>query len=349
MNIHEKYMKRCLELAQLGAGNVSPNPMVGCVIVHNERITGEGFHEKYGQAHAEVNALNNVGNQDLLKESTLYVTLEPCAHFGLTPPCADLIIAKKIPRVVIGTIDSFAKVAGRGIERMIKAGIDVQVGILEKECRELNKRFFTFHEKKRPYIFLKWAETADGFIDFERTKNEFGEPTWITGVKALVRVHQMRAVEDAILVGTNTALKDNPSLTVRHCPGKNPVRLVIDNHLRLPDTLHLFDGTVKTIVFNSVKSEEKGKIEFIKTEFNRKLIPQILKTLYQKNIQSLIVEGGKQLLDSFIEAHLWDEAFRFVGNKFFYRGINAPEISGTITNTEKLDSDQLIIYRNNHY
>jgi diaminohydroxyphosphoribosylaminopyrimidine deaminase/5-amino-6-(5-phosphoribosylamino)uracil reductase len=195
---------------------------------------------------------------------------------------------------------------------------------------------------------LKWAETADGFIDFERTKSAFGEPTWITGEKALIRVHQMRALEDAILVGTNTALKDNPSLTVRHCPGKNPVRLLIDNHLRLPDTLHLFDGTVKTIVFNSVKSEEKGNIEFIKTEFNRKLIPQILKTLYQKNIQSLIVEGGKQLLDSFIEAHLWDEAFRFVGNKFFYRGINAPEISGTITDAEKLDSDQLIIYRNNH-
>jgi diaminohydroxyphosphoribosylaminopyrimidine deaminase / 5-amino-6-(5-phosphoribosylamino)uracil reductase len=346
MNIHEKYMKRCLELAQLGAGNVSPNPLVGCVIVHNDTIIGEGFHEKYGEAHAEVNAVNNVENQGLLKESTLYVTLEPCAHFGLTPPCADLIVSKKIQRVVIGTIDSFAKVAGKGIERMIKAGIDVQVGILEKECRELNKRFFTFHEKKRPYIFLKWAETADGFIDFERTKNEFGEPTWITGEKALVRVHQMRAFEDAILVGTNTALKDNPSLTVRHCPGKNPVRLLIDNHLRLPNTLNIFDETVKTIVFNSVKNEEKGNIEFIKTEFNRKLIPQILKTLYQRNIQSLIVEGGKQLLDSFIEARLWDEAFRFVGSKFFKSGIYAPKISGTITKAEKFDSDQLFIYRN---
>ena len=347
MNILEKYMKRCLDLAQLGAGNVSPNPMVGCVIVQNNIIIGEGFHEKYGAAHAEVNAVNSVKNQELLKESTLYVSLEPCAHFGLTPPCADLIVSKKIPHVVIGVIDSFAKVAGKGIERMIKAGIDVQVGVLEKECRELNKRFFIFHEKKRPYIFLKWAETSDGFIDFDRTKSEFGGPTWITGGKALVHVHQMRAVEDAILVGTNTALKDNPSLTVRHCPGRNPVRLLIDNHLRLPNTLRLFDGTVKTIIFNSLKSENVGNTEFVKIDFGKKIIPQILKMLYQQNIQSLIVEGGKQLLESFINSNQWDEAHRFIGDKFFSNGIKAPEISGKIVHSEKFDSDQLFIYRNN--
>lgn len=339
-------MDRCLELARQGAGNVSPNPMVGCVIVHNDCIIGEGYHEKYGEAHAEVNAVNSVQNNELLKESTLYVSLEPCAHYGLTPPCSDLIVEKKIPNVVIGTIDSFAKVAGKGIERMIKAGINVKVGILEKESREINKRFFTFHEKKRPYVILKWAETTDGFIDSDRTKNQLGQPAWITGEKSLLRVHQMRAVEDAILVGTNTALKDNPSLTVRRCEGRNPVRLVIDNHLRLPEKLNLFDGTVKTIVFNSVKNQNSGNIEFVRIDFTRNIIPQVLKSLYQQNIQSVIVEGGKQLLESFISSNLWDEAFRFTGNKFFTSGIKAPSISGTIIHSEKTEGDQLIIYKN---
>lgn len=325
---------------------MSPNPMVGCVIVHNDCIIGEGYHEKYGEAHAEVIAVKSVQNHELLKESTLYVSLEPCAHFGLTPPCSDLIVEKKIPNVVIGTIDSFAKVAGKGIEKMIKAGINVKVGILEKESRELNKRFFTFHEKKRPFVILKWAETTDGFIDFDRTKNQLGQPAWISGEKSLLRVHQMRAVEDAILVGTNTALKDNPSLTVRRCEGRNPVRLVIDNHLRLPENLNLFDGTVKTIVFNSVKNQESGNIEFVRIDFTRNIIPQVLKSLYQQNIQSVIVEGGKQLLESFISSNLWDEAFRFTGNKFFTSGIKAPSISGTIIHSEKTEGDQLLIYRN---
>lgn len=346
MKTDEHYMSRCLELARLGAGNVSPNPMVGCVIVHNNKVIGEGYHEKYGEAHAEVNAIKSVKNSELLKESTLYVSLEPCAHFGLTPPCSDLIIEKKIPEVIIGTIDSFAKVAGKGIEKMKKAGINVKVGILENECRELNKRFFTFHEKKRPYIILKWAETTDGFIDFDRNINQFGQPVWITGEKSLLRVHQMRAVEDAIMVGTNTALKDNPSLTVRHCEGRNPVRIVIDNHLRLPENLNLFDGTVKTIVFNSVKNQECGKTEFLRIDFKTNILPQILQMLYQKNIQSLIVEGGKQLLESFISENLWDEAFRFTGNKMFSGGIKAPEISGTIIHTEETDNDKLTIYKN---
>ncbi len=346
MNANEIHMKRCLELAKFGAGNVSPNPMVGCVIVCNGKIIGEGYHQKYGEAHAEVNAINSVANPVLLKESTLFVTLEPCAHFGLTPPCSDLIVEKQIPKVVIGTIDPFAEVAGKGIEKMRKAGIYVEVGILEKECRELNKRFFTFHEKKRPYIILKWAQTLDGFIDIDRTQKEFGEPTWITGNKALRRVHKMRAVEDAIFVGTKTAEKDNPTLTVRHCPGRNPVRIVLDNKLRLSEKLNLFDGTVKTIVFNSIKNEESENILFVKINFGLDTIPQILDELYNHKILSVIVEGGKQLLDSFITANLWDEAYQFVGNKHFYRGIKAPQISGNIVSTEILDSDKLIVYKN---
>ncbi len=339
-------MKRCLELAQMGAGSVSPNPMVGCVIVHNNAIIGEGFHEKYGEPHAEVNAINAVKNTALLAESTLYVSLEPCAHYGLTPPCSDLIIENKIPKVVIGTIDSFVKVAGKGIEKMSKTGIEVQLGVMKKECREINKRFFTFHEKKRPFVILKWAETRDGFIDSDRSEKEFGEPTWITGENSLLCVHQMRAVEDAILVGTNTALKDNPSLTVRHCEGRNPVRIVIDNQLRLPKTLHLFDGAAKTLVFNSLKNEETEHIEFIKIDFDKKLVQHILKNLYQRNIQSLIVEGGKQLLESFIAANIWDEAFRFVGNKQFVNGIAAPKISGDPANYDTIDDDQLFVYEN---
>ncbi len=339
-------MKRCLELAQLGAGSVSPNPMVGCVIVHNNNIIGEGYHEKYGEPHAEVNAINAVKNIALLAESTLYVSLEPCAHFGLTPPCSDLIIEKKIPQVIIGTIDSFAKVAGKGIERMLKAGIEVQLGTMEKGCREINKRFFTFHEKKRPFVILKWAETNDGFIDSVRSENELGKPNWITGENALLRVHQIRAVEDAILVGTNTALKDNPALTVRHCEGRNPVRIVIDNHLRLPESLNLFDGLVKTLVFNSIKNEESENIEFIKIDFDKRMVQHILKNLYQRNIQSLIVEGGKQLLESFITAGLWDEAFRFVGNKDFKNGIEAPKISGNPEFSDTIDDDRLFIYKN---
>ncbi len=339
-------MNRCLELAQKGAGSVSPNPMVGCVIVHNNNIIGEGYHEKYGEPHAEVNAINAVKNNALLAESTLYVSLEPCAHFGLTPPCSDLIIEKKIPRVIIGTIDSFAKVAGKGIERMLKAGIEVQLGVKENECREINKRFFTFHEKRRPFVILKWAETNDGFIDSDRSENELGKPNWITGEKALLRIHQMRAVEDSILVGTNTALNDNPSLTVRHCEGRNPVRIVIDNHLRLPESLNLFDGTVKTLVFNSIKNEETENIEFIKIDFDKRLVQHILKNLYQRNIQSLIVEGGKQLLDSFITAGLWDEAYRFIGNKDFKNGIEAPKISGNPVFSETIDNDRLFIYKN---
>ncbi len=348
MSTDEKYIKRCIELAREGAGYVSPNPMVGCVIVHNGEIIGEGYHKRHGEAHAEVNAINSVKDQSLLKESTIYVSLEPCAHYGLTPPCANLIVLKQIPKVVIGSIDPFAKVAGKGIEILKNAGIDVTTGVLKEECDELNKRFFTFHEKKRPYIFLKWAQTLDGFIDIDRTAADFGEPTWITGNEALLRVHKMRAEEDAIMVGTNTAEKDNPSLTVRYCEGKNPLRIVLDNKLRLPSELNLFDNSTKTFVFNSIKNELNGNTEFIQIDFSKNLLKQIMETLHQKNVLSLIVEGGKELLETFISENLWDEAHVYTGNKHFKNGIKAPILPGSPYITEKIQQDSLDIFRNKY-
>jgi len=341
-------MQRSLELAKKGAGYVSPNPMVGCVIVHQGQIIGEGYHEKYGENHAEVNAINSVINQELLKESVLYVTLEPCAHYGLTPPCSNLIIEKMIPKVVVGTIDPFDEVAGKGIDMMKNAGIDVQVGLLERECREINKRFFTFHEKKRPYIFLKWAQTADGFIDMERDAELYGQPTWITGIEALIRVHRMRVEEDAIMVGTKTALKDNPSLTVRHVKGKNPVRIVLDNHLRLPHSLKVFDNTTPTLIFNSLKNTSTENLKFIKIIFNNRVPQQVIKELYQLNIQSVIIEGGKQLLESFLESGIWDETYVFVGDKEFHSGVSAPQPPEKLYHFEQLGKDELYIFRNSN-
>jgi len=348
MDRNKKYMNRCLQLARLGAGSVSPNPMVGSVIVHGEKIIGEGFHQKYGEAHAEVNTINAVANQELLKESTLFVTLEPCAHHGLTPPCSDLIVEKQIPHVVIGSVDPFSEVAGKGIEKLLRAGIKVEVGMLENECRELNRRFFTFHEKNRPYIILKWAQTQDGFIDIERTAENYGEPTWITGDLALRLVHKIRSEEDAILVGTNTAEKDDPTLTVRHWAGRNPLRVITDNKLRLPQSLHLFDHSEKTIVFNSVKNSTEKNMEYIKIDYSEDIIPQLLDHLHKKNILSVVVEGGRQLLETFISSGLWDEAHIFTGKKFFHEGVNAPAFHGTLIATETLDSDDLFVFRNNY-
>lgn len=339
-------MMRCLELARLGAGSVAPNPMVGCVIVCHGKIIGEGFHQKHGEAHAEVNAVNAVAHAELLKESTLYVSLEPCAHHGLTPPCSDLITEKQIPRVVIGTVDPFSEVSGKGIEKLRRAGIEVEVGMLEEKCRELNKRFFTFHEKKRPYIILKWAQTCDGFIDIDRGREDFGEPTWITGDLALRLVHKIRSEEGAILVGTNTAEKDNPSLTVRHWAGKNPLRAVIDKNLRLPKNLNLFDGTSKALVFNLEKEEETDATAWVKIPFGENSISQLLNELHRRKVLSVIVEGGKQLLQSFIDAGLWDEAHVFTGNKFFQSGIRAPEFAGVLIASEPLDTDRLNIFQN---
>lgn len=346
MTTSEKYITRCIKLAKMGAGSVSPNPMVGCVIVKNDIIIGEGYHKMYGQAHAEVNAINSVTNPDDLKKSTIYVSLEPCAHFGLTPPCSDLIIKNQIPKVVIGSIDPFAKVAGKGIEKLKNAGIKVEVGVLAEECNKLNKRFFTFHEKKRPYIILKWAQTLDGFIDIDRSAENFGKPTWITGQKALLEVHKMRAEEDAIMVGTNTAEKDNPSLTVRHCEGKNPLRIVLDKNLRLSQQLNLFDSSTPTLVFNSTKNLTEGNTEFVQIDFGKNMLQQILNTLHTKNCLSLIIEGGKQLLETFILENLWDEAHIYTGNKTFEKGISAPVIIGSPAYSNKIEMDKLEVYKN---
>ncbi len=349
MTTDEKYMARCIELAKKGAGNVSPNPMVGCVIVRNGEIIGEGWHKKCGEAHAEVNAVNSVKNQELLKESTIYVSLEPCSHYGKTPPCCDLIIAKQIPNVVIGTIDPFAKVAGRGIARIKNAGINVTLDVLKEECQKLNKRFFTFHEQKRPYVFLKWAQTKDGFIDKIRTAEEYGQPTWITGAEVQKNVHRMRAEEDAILVGTNTAANDNPSLTVRLCEGKNPLRVVLDRNLKLDKSLHLFDGSTETIVINALKNQEGDMISYAKIDYSQEIIPQILEVLYNKNCLSLIVEGGRQVLQSFINTGLWDEAHIYTGDKEFGNGVEAPEIHGKQCQSRALGVDCLVAVKNIGY
>jgi len=337
------FMQRCLDLAILGMGDVAPNPMVGCVIVYEGTIIGEGYHQKFGQPHAEVNAIRSVKNQELLEQSTLYVSLEPCAHFGKTPPCSDLIIQHRIPRVIIGTIDPFAKVAGKGIERMQNAGIEVEVGVLEEECRELNRRFFTFHEKKCPYIILKWAQTLDGFIDTDRTETE--HPSWITNALAKRLVHKQRSEESAILIGTNTAEFDNPSLTVREWIGNQPVRLVIDRHGRLDVGLHIFDQKAPTWVFTGVEQPDRENLKMIRLHPEQNVIPQLLTELYHRNILSVIVEGGSQLLNSFLELGLWDEAFVYTGNQFFGKGVEAPHISGEIVDYEILDDCKLHVIR----
>lgn len=365
MKIDNKQMIRCLKLAKQGIGNVAPNPMVGCVIVYQNEIIAVGYHEKYGEAHAEVNAINAVIDKSVLKESTLYVNLEPCAHTGKTPPCTDLIIKHQIPHVVVGCIDTYAEVAGKGIEKLRAAGINVTVGVLEEKAKELNKRFFTFHNKKRPFIILKWAETKDGFIDIERhfedkgrskllidnevsvqARNDEKVDNWITSPFSKKLVHQWRSEEQAIMIGTNTALNDNPKLTVREVEGKNPLRVVLDLNLRLPEQLNVFDGSSPTLVFNSVKSEIKHKLEFVKIDKNNDLIPQILNELYQRNIQSIIVEGGTQLLQTFIDANCWDEAKVFIGGKCFNKGLKAPLIDKQPNATLQFDTDILNTYNN---
>ena len=307
MTKDEKYMARCIQLAQNGLCNAAPNPMVGAVIVYNDRIIGEGYHARCGEAHAEVNAIRSVKEESLLKEATIYVSLEPSSHYGKTPPCADLIIKKGIPRVVIGCGDPFSEVSGRGIQKLRDAGIDVTIGILEEECRQLIRRFITFHTHQRPYILLKWAQSADGFIDNERTD---GTPVAFSTPLTSMLVHKKRAEHTAILVGRKTALLDNPSLTTRQWYGKNPIRLVIDKDLTLPTHLHLFDGEVRTIVFTQKANIPSGsnEIEFIALDFNHNILPQLMEELYKLKIQSLIVEGGSTLLQSFIDAECWDEA-----------------------------------------
>lgn len=346
MNEQETYMKRCLELAQKGFGNVAPNPMVGCVIVADGIVIGEGYHEQYGQAHAEVNAIKAVADKSLLKKATLYVNLEPCAHFGKTPPCADLIIEHKIPYVVIGSIDTFAQVCGRGIEKLSKAGIDVKVGVLEDECKTLNKRFFTFQEKKRPYIILKWAQTADGYTDIIRNEEGLEKPLQITGEASQALVHQWRSEEQAIMVGKKTAVLDNPQLTVRKVSGKNPLRLVTDRNLSIPSNYFLLDKSTPTLVFTTVDKASENNLEYIRIDFDKAIIPQILDTLYKRNIQSLIVEGGTHVLNSFIASGIWDEARVFIANKHIVDGVNAPSIEAKPIEKSIATGDTLLIYKN---
>ncbi len=325
---HGLYMHRCLELATKGAGQVAPNPMVGAVLVHEEKIIGEGWHQKYGEAHAEVNCIDQAiqnGFAELIPRSTLYVSLEPCAHFGKTPPCTDLIIQNKIPEVVIGCRDPFIEVDGKGIQKLKAAGVIVITNVLEAECKELNKRFFTFHTQHRPYVILKWAMTKDGFM--APLTHEKGSRLLISNEYSNRLVHQWRSEESSILVGTNTALLDDPGLTTRLWPGQSPVRLVVDMELKLPPSLKLFDQRHRTIVFNTVKHEEEGNCWYYQVTEEVSLVHQVLNALYQLKIQSVLVEGGARLLQSFIDEDAWDEA-RIITNEQLETGtgLKAPSL-----------------------
>ncbi|WP_372793385.1 bifunctional diaminohydroxyphosphoribosylaminopyrimidine deaminase/5-amino-6-(5-phosphoribosylamino)uracil reductase RibD [Lutibacter sp.] len=349
MNIHEKYIKRCIDLAKNGLGKTYPNPMVGSVIVLNDVIIGEGWHKKAGEPHAEVNAINSVEDTSLLKKATIYVSLEPCSHFGKTPPCANLIVTSEIKNVVIGIIDSNSKVSGAGVKYLKDNGCNVIVGVLEDKCKDLNKRFFTFHTKKRPYIILKWAETSDGFIDKLRDLTSENSPNWISNTYSQQLVHKMRAEEQSILVGTTTALNDNPSLTTRSWCGNNPVRIVLDRTLKIPSNYNLFDGTVKTIVLteNSSSVSFQNNVIFEEIDFNVHVPKQVCEVLYKYEIQSVIIEGGRETLQSFIDENLWDEAFVFVGDILFETGLESPKIKKSPIEIKKISNDILKVYINN--
>jgi len=339
MTLSEQYMHRCLELASLGAGRVAPNPMVGAVLVYEDRIIGEGYHQQYGKAHAEVNCIRSVRDEDrhLIPQSTIYVSLEPCAHFGKTPPCADLIISEKIKKVVVGCRDPFKQVDGKGIEKLRNAGIEVTLGVLEEQCKLLNKRFFTFHTKHRPYIILKWAQTADGKIASATPSQRL----LISNEYSNRLVHRWRSEEPAILIATNTALNDNPRLNTRLWPGKNPVRLVVDMDLRLPASLHIYDKSQPTVVFNkhqhnldfNIKLSEPANdlLGYYQVTEDVSIVQQISNACYQMNIQSVLVEGGARLLQSFIDENAWDEA-RIITNEKLYigEGLPAPLLSNAL-------------------
>jgi diaminohydroxyphosphoribosylaminopyrimidine deaminase/5-amino-6-(5-phosphoribosylamino)uracil reductase len=344
-NLHETYMRRCLDLALLGAGSVAPNPMVGAVLVYDNRIIGEGYHQEFGQAHAEVNCLNSVQEQDqyLIVQSTLYVSLEPCAHFGKTPPCSLLILKYGISKVVIGCLDPFPKVAGRGIDALKQAGVEIIVGVLEEEAMSLNKRFILFHQQQRPYILLKWAQTANGKIAGIGTErllisNEFTNRL----------VHHWRSEEAAILVGYHTALKDNPKLDNRYWNGKSPIRMVIDKDLSLPSRLHLFDSHQRTIVWNQVQTfSNQINLEYISIDSKQDMITQILETAYQMGIQSIMVEGGAKLLQAFLNQGLWDEV-RIICNEelSILEGLDAPVLNqAKLFHFEQLQSDRINYYQ----
>lgn len=339
---HKQHIQQCLELAQKGKGRVSHNPMVGAVLVHNERIIGQGWHERYGHAHAEVNCLSAVADADkaLIPESTMYVSLEPCAHHGKTPPCAERIVAEGIKHVVICNTDPHDKVAGKGIQILKDAGIEVTTDTLADAGRWVNRRFFCFHEQKRPYIILKWAQTQDGFIA-PADKSRFA----ITNTKSNRLVHKWRTEEDAIIVGFNTACNDDPQLTARLWDGENPLRIVIDKNLALTKNYKIFNQDAETWILNNSKNTIEDNIHYIQMDFSKDIRPQLLQNLYEDGIQSLIVEGGAVLLNSFIQAGVWDEARVFIGNKLIVSGVSAPELNNA-THVKQMmqDADQLNIY-----
>ncbi|WP_254712534.1 bifunctional diaminohydroxyphosphoribosylaminopyrimidine deaminase/5-amino-6-(5-phosphoribosylamino)uracil reductase RibD [Polaribacter pectinis] len=336
-----------MQIAKNGLGSARPNPSVGAVIVYKNKIIGEGFTSSYGGNHAEVNAVNSVINKTLLKEATIYVTLEPCAHFGKTPPCADLLVKHKFKRVVIGCVDTNSLVAGKGIERLKNANIDVVVGVLEDECKEHHKRFFTVQNNKRPFIVLKWAETKDGFVAPE-SKNE-QKPVFISNKYSQQLVHKLRSKEHAILVGTNTVLADNPKLNVRSWFGENPIRIVLDSSLRIANNANILDGSVKTIVITKERKENlkpRENVIFEEISFSKNVAQQICKVLQKHNLQSVIVEGGTQTLQTFVDENLWDEALVFIGDNNFEKGVKAPVFNGKFSSEEYIKNDVLKIYKN---
>lgn len=350
VKVHEKYIKRCIQIAKNGLGSTAPNPMVGSVIVYNERIIGEGFTSAYGGHHAEVNAIHSVTDKSLLKKATLYVTLEPCSHFGKTPPCSDLIIKHQMPKVVIGCVDDNPQVAGQGIQKLKAAGCEVIVGILEAECKNHHKRFFTFHTKKRPYIILKWAQTQNGFLA-PATKND-QKPVWISNTYSRQLTHKWRAEEQAILVGTKTVFADAPSLTVRDWTGKNPMRIVLDRTLKLPPNASIFNKASDTLVITSKEAltntlNQDWNLEFIDWDLQEQIAKQICDVLFKNDVNSVIIEGGAQILQTFIDEDLWDEARVFTGNLTFKNGVASPKFTGDLISEEPIIKDILKIYANN--
>ncbi len=340
MTTDEIFMLRAMELARNGCGNVSPNPMVGCVVVHDGKVVGEGWHQKIGEAHAEVNAINSVKDKSVLKHATVYVNLEPCAHYGKTPPCADMLVECGIRKVVISNEDPNPKVSGRGIQRLKAAGIDVTTNVRSAEGYQLNKRFFTSLTNKRPFVILKWAQTADGYI----ARKNF-DSKWISNEYSRQLVHRWRAEEDADLVGYNTAAYDNPVLNVRDWKGSSPIRLVVDKHLKLDPGLNLFDKSNLTICYNLLKQEEQSNLSFVKIS-DTSSAHEILADLQGRNIQSVIIEGGAQTINAFVKANLWDEARVFTSKMKFVEGIKAPDFIGTLITSESIAEDRLDFFQN---
>jgi diaminohydroxyphosphoribosylaminopyrimidine deaminase/5-amino-6-(5-phosphoribosylamino)uracil reductase len=341
-----KFMRRCLDLAGRAEGMTYPNPVVGAVIVFNGLIIGEGYHQKSGKPHAEVNAIESVTDKSLLSRSTLYVSLEPCSHTGKTPPCTDLIISHSIPKVVVGTVDTSDKVSGSGLERLRKAGCKIIKGVLEAECRHINRRFFTFHEKKRPYITLKWAQSADGFIDIMRPVNSPVEPYWISGKPERVLVHKWRASEQSILVGAGTVRNDNPGLNVRYWKGNDPVRIIISRSGDIGNYLINSKSNSRIIIFTCNTSTDYGRAEKVILGKKTPAAEQVIDYLYKSEIQSVLVEGGAQVLDHFIETGLWDEARIFIGNNRFNKGLKAPLINGKLFTTRYFGTSSLKLFLN---